>query len=463
MKVSAILGLRSWKSSLHPPLPLTPRESQQLLQLLTSSFREQLNREHPSFRTEDDDEITQRPAARACGNPTRSKYTVAPSTAAGASSSWSTDHHLKSLLRSPLFSTGARDWQASVSAQTPIHRGSGEGQTASANPMAWFDGTVASGSATIEKATYALRTLKYNLTLSPETSIKATMAKSAAGSKVMDWLWSSGLQNSLDGLKHAQFIALLTRYLVAEMRQNVLRKWIYNLRDQDCKPYIEESTCYPSRATYLAQRLLFYLVRAENSYCGHGVKAAVDQFVRIAERTYTLETEGHDRSMTKVPRQVSMFLGPARKYLHQVITAASTTERLDTATFERFSQVENLRPSNDCYKARLQLYHPQKPSAEAALKYLKDLANRTDYEPTPKLRTAIVHLSLESASLLLRQDLYPDASWVMDFVRRYYAADLGITHVQDGKTTAQSSHRKPSRYNEVSNLELLAGLDIRSE
>ncbi|KKY26725.1 hypothetical protein UCRPC4_g01416 [Phaeomoniella chlamydospora] len=47
MKATSILGIKSWLSKLHPPLPRTARESQQLLSVLTSSFQKQLDEAHP--------------------------------------------------------------------------------------------------------------------------------------------------------------------------------------------------------------------------------------------------------------------------------------------------------------------------------------------------------------------------------------------------------------------------------
>ena len=45
-------ALSTLANKLHPQLPLTPRESQQLLSLLTASFRRHLDREHPVHTAE---------------------------------------------------------------------------------------------------------------------------------------------------------------------------------------------------------------------------------------------------------------------------------------------------------------------------------------------------------------------------------------------------------------------------
>ena len=47
MRATAILNLKSWLSKIHPPLPRSTRESQQLLSVLTSSFQRQLDEAHP--------------------------------------------------------------------------------------------------------------------------------------------------------------------------------------------------------------------------------------------------------------------------------------------------------------------------------------------------------------------------------------------------------------------------------
>lgn len=47
MRATAILNLKAWLSKIHPPLPRSTRESQQLLSVLTSSFQRELDEAHP--------------------------------------------------------------------------------------------------------------------------------------------------------------------------------------------------------------------------------------------------------------------------------------------------------------------------------------------------------------------------------------------------------------------------------
>lgn len=462
MKSSATLSLRALTSKLHPPLPLTPRESQQLLSLLTSSFRKQLNREHRSFRADDDIKIRRKPVGNSHGKSTRARSpSISPPTAT-TSSSWSTDHHLQSILKNPLFSAGLKDPRPSLLIQSPIYHGDiEEGQSASFDPMAWFEGTVASGSATITKAKYSLETLCKILTSSPETSVKHEMAKSGAGSKVQSWLWSSGLEESLEFLRDNGFTAVLTRYLVAERRHEVVWKWMHRLRDLECKRSTEESKGLPPAPIQSAGGLLLHLVKAESTH-GDGVRAAVGHFLHIAGRERLEKMEAQQGSMMREhARLASKFLGPTGRYLTHVLTENPRAAKLDVEFFERFTKSTLMWSSESLYQAKLQLHHPGKPSAEAALRYLKHISTKVSFTPSARKRKDIVHLFLDSASLLLQQDRYDDGALVMEFIRRNYAADLGIAQAQAGEMATQGPERIPLAFDELSNLQLLASLDSR--
>ena len=135
MKPSRALSINPW-TNLHPPLPRTPRQSQQLLNALTSSFRRELDREHP-------------PVQPASERPSSGKHVLPgnrPTEEHPHSSSHATDKHLRMILDNPLFRL------------TPSHsaRSVSHGQTPNVDkarlqkePMVVFDELVASGSATV--------------------------------------------------------------------------------------------------------------------------------------------------------------------------------------------------------------------------------------------------------------------------------------------------------------------------
>ncbi len=465
MKVSAVLALRALASKIHPPLPLTPRESQQLLSLLTTSFREQLNREHPSSRADDGGETPHNPVPAPQGKSIKLRPSIGASSSARASSYGSTDRHFQSILKNPLFAAVTKDRHESGPRNYPAHhQDRPQYQTDPFDPVAWFEASVASGSATIAKATYAMDTLRKILTSSPETPIKQGMATSLAGSKVLRWLWSSGLQDSLDFPMDGDFIALLTTYLLAEKRHDVILNWFHQLRAQSDRCLLEISAGYPWGPIRLAQRLLLQLVKGELTL-GNGMQAAVDHFLRVIDDVYAAGVkEFRSSNAAEEFHLYSSLLGPTGKYLVYMLTLRGGIGQLNPDLLERFTRSMNrwVRDA-DFYRARMHLQQPVNPSAAEALAYLKQVARKRSQIESAKKRRAIVHLSLGSASLLLQQDLYREATWVMDFLRRGYATELGIVKgcQTDDAAITGFVDRIPSAYDEISNLELLASLDLR--
>ncbi|KAF2745208.1 hypothetical protein M011DRAFT_388815, partial [Sporormia fimetaria CBS 119925] len=133
-------ALKALASKLHPSLPLTPRESAQLLALLTSSFRAHLDRAHPG---------TPSAETKHASKPFSSKEApLAPA----ISSHVSATRHIDSILTNPLFAvqphprgTDARSPQT----HDPLD-----------DPVSWFMNQAAMGAVTPHKAAFCLRTLQ---------------------------------------------------------------------------------------------------------------------------------------------------------------------------------------------------------------------------------------------------------------------------------------------------------------
>jgi hypothetical protein len=105
MRVTAIAqGIHNWLKTFHAQVPLSGRESQQLLNALTGSFRDQLDRAHPTKARDEPN-----PASKKAWNKVLASLETpepSPKTANGqvhvASAVESADRHLASLLTSPL-------------------------------------------------------------------------------------------------------------------------------------------------------------------------------------------------------------------------------------------------------------------------------------------------------------------------------------------------------------------------
>lgn len=201
-------------------------------------------------------------------------------------------------------------------------------------------------------------------------------------------------------------------------------------------------------------------MKAEVIY-GDGLKAAVAHFVQIARGRH-LEDVGAEQRGSARERALlaSRLLAPSGRYLTHILTMKTRPEKVDVESYESFAK-STLLWSNDFsfYQAKLELHHPEKPSAEAALQYLKQTASKASFRPFANKRTNVVHLSLDAASFLLQEDRYNDGAFIMDFLRKNYTAELGITEATAGGTVRKHDDRLPPVFDELSNLELLASLD----
>lgn len=257
-------ALSTLAKRLHPQLPLTPRESQQLLSLLTSSFRSHLDREHPVHPADK----AQQPTVRY----TESQGHKPLSSAALAS------HHLDAVLSNPLFAVKPSQ-QPSQSAASHVLR----------DPMGWFLNEVAAGKATLSKVSLCLEILDRRTTdQTPQLHRGKT-----PGAIISNWLQSSGLDTSKDFLDmciatlHAKrptdtFISRLVTTLIADGEKKLLWKWF-------ARP-LQQGLSY-SKATLFRKKLLMHMVHLET-------RQSLRQGLLTFERAHDMiekHGQGHER------------------------------------------------------------------------------------------------------------------------------------------------------------------------
>ncbi|KAF2473489.1 uncharacterized protein BDR25DRAFT_218153, partial [Lindgomyces ingoldianus] len=199
-------------SKIHPQLPLSPRESEQLLALLTSSFRAHLDREHPVALAEDTQKSRPRKHSLSNGrNPAPHRPLQ--------SSRNTANQHVESILTNPLFSVRPRR-MASDPAKL-------DAQQVLENPLGWFLDQVAAGGADIPKAAMTLNMLKSNATTAEIKRPTDGQHQSNAGAKIAEWLWSSSVENSKAFLEYPRksFLGNLIPLLLKEGEEAPLWRW----------------------------------------------------------------------------------------------------------------------------------------------------------------------------------------------------------------------------------------------
>lgn len=414
-------ALSTLAKKLHPQLPLTPRESQQLLSLLTTSFRTHLDREHPVE--------AQTPNARkAVSNEDREALHTTSSAALAS-------QHIDAVLSNPLF------------AVKPSRRGS-EAAVSDIlkNPMGWFTNEVATGNATLSKASLCLEMLDRR---TAEQTPKLHEGKTP-GAIIGNWLRSSGLDASNEFIelcigkpqsKRSSniFMSRLVSILVADGKKPLLWKWF-------TRP--SNSGLSSSRMLVFRKQLLKHMVHTETS---QDLYRGIVLFRRACEITGEQGGRFYEQ------------LRPAGQYLVQAIMS-KPTNTVSRDLYNSFRQSSSLWINSkwaQAVDAMLCLHHPTSASAVPGLQFIQDPAGAATYaNAIASQRRFIVQLSLGVARQLLEEESYRDAQAIMAFAKQYFP-DLVLSNLpaeQRAVVQHQSSKVDNARKAEARNLELLDSL-----
>lgn len=386
------------KFIIHPPLPLNPRESEQLLKLLTTSFRKQLDAAHglPPIRSS----FRKDPGS---GLPLSSQQYQNAKKRKGAkpSSRSPTDLHLSSILANPLFGEGLSDAK----------------KTSDRDPMDTFQLAVSKGMMTIHWAKLCLEAKKEKIIQSSKLSIAEGMKESGAGGMVLSWLIASGMTSDNRFMTNWSFTQILMQFLVAENRQEVVWKWVKR-SFEELPHYADLPNSLKGEARKNLSRPLLLLVTAEEYVSGSG---ALDSAYICVSRA-----AGYLKGKAKLDMRIA--LGSAGSYLSHATTSMSARSH-QTPSESAFDSFLSLVPVISNYPeyhfAHLNLHHPSRPSADLALSYLRkngSVLNRVLEER--KIRH-LIELGLNTAKFLFEKEKVDEADWVMDYLQSNFSDRLG--------------------------------------
>ncbi|KFY81892.1 hypothetical protein V500_10998 [Pseudogymnoascus sp. VKM F-4518 (FW-2643)] len=365
----------------HPKVPLTPNESRQLLKALTTSFRRQLAEEH--------DTRTPNPTHTSSASTATTLSSSSPKKRPSRPNVTPTDRHLHDVLSNPLLSF------------QPAPRRTGQ-----RDPMVVFDEACARGFMDASRARACLHAKRASLGESPEEQ-RAGMKTSGAGSKVLQWLLSTGAESDASWLQQkgqgsAWGKDIIFDFLVLEGKQEALwelfeRYAALNVRD--------------------GQNFLFQLSRS----LAHNISvdAGLESMVRADKIMLKAETRFNARIR---------ILSPAMSLLVNTIKNGKS-ENIQPAHFDRFLGIVQMFPTltmvsrRDLFIPQLYLRHPTNPDAGPALRYLKSLSEAPPeklLEATNVLSDSLASLALDTAKQLMANEQFDDARWVLGFVQKTY-------------------------------------------
>ncbi|GAP84878.1 hypothetical protein SAMD00023353_0802000 [Rosellinia necatrix] len=367
---------------LHQPLPLNRRESQQLLESITSSFRKNLDQEHPwgadETSTDTSASSTSDSAEPPCEPPCELRCGFPPRPV---------DRHLRAILTNPLFAQPRDD------TSTPAIRNKAYGV---------FDMAVARGLMTPRRAVGFLATVRSQLVAESPDNIRRRMGASGAGLRVLQWLRASGLEKDLNFLGNHPFVKLMVAFLYAEGLQDVAWGWLAQLAARAAELEFENN---PDKANAMTLSKLTSAIIRENSESDSSPVSLDGSFVAL------------ERASSMLPRENRVGRA-AVKNAWAGLSWASTVNALErpkpsVQRFERFVDIG--RPLNlPLDLAHLDLHHPTTPTHSAAVEYLRlrqEIANDIS-DMKPHIRQRVLCLVLDAAEKLTRTRQSAEAPWV---------------------------------------------------
>lgn len=424
MKSSAVQqAFKGIASRIHPQLPLSAKESQRLLNALTSSFNHQLDQ-----------------------GPTKSTaHAVAPrqhdDSARSSSSLSSTDLHLASILTSPLFGKPA---QPSASSST-LH----QLRSKTVHPIKVFEDSVSKGEATLEIARLCLSAFRVLLKNLSENERRVQLDTTAAGTRVLKWLWASGKIHAYSFTEDGKFLDSLTYFLLKESNESAL----WDL--METMPHSVSTKDSHSFVRDVRRRKSLILVSLVKShlYISPSSDAALSAFLRVSDGANSTSVTASDIHLLPAGFLLSKQLVHAHLKKHAQASSASL--------YDRFVQScplwDKNSPDRALYRvAGLKLHHPVSPSARDALYFIRHLKQSPGHPflspSTDSQRKDVFKFFFDTVQVLQSQGYEDDSAWVMDFMKQsfpqYLSEQKSASSTVEATVLPSSDHHHSRTSNE---------------
>lgn len=329
-------SLKDFFPQINQPLPLTRRESQLLLKTLTTSFRNNLDKEHGYWN--ENTSVTSLKAAKNASAPASIRQT-----AQHEHHHRPIDRHVRAILSNPLFSYDRAAHNIRPAAPER-------------DPMDVFDEAVAKGLMTPQRAAGVLKAKRHSITQSSTISVNETVASSGTALRVIQWLRSHGHERDLSFVNCTPLISYLTQFMVEEGLEEIAWVWLERLMNGDGPDTPPKS---PSPAAYI----LDSLVRADKALFGNSLDGGYACMVRAHEMFGTKPT--FDSDAISAWRALSWWSTVSAWHRSQ------PSEALFDAFAALGRRLERSKTTFLVDRAHLDLHHPTNPDANLSMEYLE--------------------------------------------------------------------------------------------
>ncbi|KAF2712289.1 hypothetical protein K504DRAFT_452506 [Pleomassaria siparia CBS 279.74] len=411
-------ALSGLANKLHPQLPLTNRQSQHLLTLLTTSFRDHLDREYPvSVPDSSSFKHVQTPPLKQDGRNSQ------PSSQSSAST------HIDSILNNPLFSTRPRRKSNSLDAREALR-----------DPLGWFKAQIATGAATFRDAELCME--MWEKAAGAPGMLQAHPNTDRPGFVIAQWLQNSGEDCSKEFVNSERSL-LLTKLVPVMLAEGVNKPlWQWLKRKPELR--VQETGLDASRVLAFRTQLLKLMVASKLAS-----EPTLDPALAIFRRA------GRYLTMPDYDFTNKILQPTGANIVRHIFTNSTNgaSEELYDSLLQSVTSWSS-GPISAAIQSILWLHHPTRPTAAPGLAFLRDpkgaIVTKSRNMSNSK-RQLLVQLCLGVAQKLLSDQKLVDAQFVMGFTQQNFP-DFVLSHVPSKNHYRE---HKMVRAEERGNLEML--------
>ncbi|KAF2225659.1 hypothetical protein BDZ85DRAFT_257872 [Elsinoe ampelina] len=224
MKSSSVRSISQFASKLHPQVALTRTESKRLLDSLKTSFRQQLDAEH---------------------NP---DHVQATAVSRGSALNHA-EKHVASVLTNPLLATSQIP-RPLIPTNDKRH------------PIDIFTDCAANGVATIHLASQCISAFHRLLKSLTAEKKREEIAKFQPGSKILQWLWATGMAQSEALVSGQRLVSSVVALLLREGKEEAIWKWFTTADHDHLEGASAPNSDQVSAQSLILRQLIYWKVRA---------------------------------------------------------------------------------------------------------------------------------------------------------------------------------------------------------
>lgn len=381
MKKTAVLELQKAWSKIHPPLPRTPRESQALLNALTSSFRRQLDQEYP---------VPEPSSGDRARNQTRNHGEKRREPAKADSAAHMTDEHFMNILDNPLFRVVPSKQQQQADARRDRVR---------REPMAVFDELVASGLVSQETIGPCLKS-QNALSMAAKEGRVESMRASRAGSKFLSWWHSIDIEQRARTLLWSKVNMYVVRFLVAERLQwTVLSWWRMAVRGGQDSLVVQDPGAIGT--------MLGYFLQAETGL-GRGLKSALAYHHQACQMVSA--TSGQPLEQVSKPCRHALSRATAMLNRSIIMRGLDGTKEVPGQLYDEYMEANSAVLPNTLLAHAMPVYHPTTPDPWHFHRQLDHEAETARSLIAAKSHHVLTRAIFDTLRVLIDKDEFDDAT-----------------------------------------------------